>query len=148
MSSTHVSLYCHMVFSTKCRLALIKEPWITRLHSYLGGILRGLKAVPEEIGGTDDHVHILASLGAMHRPADVIRDLKSEASKWVHEVIGIRLFDWQDGYGAFSVGKSQLGDLKKYIRGQQEHHRKKTFQEEYLELLRESGTKFDERFLW
>jgi REP element-mobilizing transposase RayT len=148
MPSTHVSLHIHIVFSTKARRACIKECWEERLHCYLGGILRGLKGVAEEIGGTSDHVHLLVSLGACHRLADVIRDLKSSSSKWVHEVVGNPLFGWQDGYGAFSVGASEIDAIRKYIRGQEEHHRKKTFQEEYIDLLIHSGIEIDERFLW
>ncbi|HYK91058.1 MAG TPA: IS200/IS605 family transposase [Acidobacteriota bacterium] len=148
MSSTHLSLYYHIIFSTKMRRACIRDSWEERLHHYLGGILRGLNGISKQIGGTADHVHILASLGAIHRLADVVRELKSESSKWVHEVVGVRLFGWQDGYGAFTVGKSQIDEVKQYIQGQKEHHRGKTFQEEYLELLRESGVDFDERFLW
>jgi putative transposase len=148
MPSTHLSLYYHIIFSTKSRRASIRESWQERLHCYLGGVLRGLKAVSEGIGGSADHVHVLASLRAIHCLADVIRDLKSSSSKWVHEVIGDPLFGWQDGYGAFTVGRSQIETLKQYIRGQKEHHRRKTFQEEYLDLLRESGIEFDERFLW
>ena len=81
MSSTHLSLYYHIVFSTKNRLACIDESWQERLHLYVGGILRGLKGVSEGIGGTNDHVHILASLGAVHRLADVVRELKSSSCK-------------------------------------------------------------------
>ncbi len=148
MPSTHLSLYYHIVFSTKLRLACIDLSWEERLHSYMGGILRGLEAVSEGIGGTDDHIHVLASLAAFHRLEDVVRDLKSSSSKWVHEVIGKRLFAWQTGYGAFTVGKLQLGGVRDYIRNQKEHHRRKTYQEEYLELLRENGIEFDERYLW
>ncbi len=148
MSSTHLSLYYHIVFSTKSRRAWLQEPWRERLYCYLGGILRGMGGVAEEIGGAGDHVHILASLGANHRLADVVRDLKSCSSKWIHEIVGNPPFRWQDGYGAFTVGKSQVESIKQYIRSQQEHHRKKTFQEEYLNLLRDHGVGFDERFLW
>ena len=148
MPSTYVSLYCHIVFSTKSRGACIREIWRERLHSYLGGILRVLNCVAEQIGGTSDHVHVLASLLATHCLADVVRDLKACSSKWVHQVVGNPMFAWQEGYGAFSVSRFQIEDVKRYIRIQEEHHRKKTFQEEYLDLLRESGIEFDERFLW
>ncbi len=148
MPSTHVSLYYHIVFSTKARRPYINESWEGRLHRYLGGVLRGLDGVAIEIGGVSDHVHLLASLGACHRLADVLRDLKSDSSKWVHQVIGNPLFGWQDGYGAFSIGASQVEPTRQYIRGQREHHRKKTFQEEYRDLLIASGIEFDERFLW
>ncbi len=148
MSSTYVSLRYHIVFSTKSRRACIRETWQKRLHCYLGGILRGLNGVAEEVGGTADHVHILASLGAVHCLAAVLRDLKACSSKWMHEVVGDPMFGWQEGYGAFSVSRTQIEEMKRYIRRQEEHHRKKTFQEEYLDLLRENGIEFDERFLW
>ncbi len=148
MSSTYVSLYYHIVFSTKSRRASIRELWQERLYCYLGGILRGLNGVSEGFGGTEDHIHILASLRAAHCLADVVRDLKSCSSKWVHEVIGNPLFGWQDGYGSFTVGKSQIEEVRQYIRNQKEHHRKKTFQEEFLDLLRENCIDYDERFLW
>jgi putative transposase len=148
MPSTHLSLYYHIVFSTKMRRRCIQESWSERLHVYLGGILRGMQGASLRIGGTDDHVHILASLLAFHRLADVVRDLKSSSSRWVHEVIGHPMFAWQSGYGAFTVGKSEIEAMKQYIQNQKEHHRRKTFQEEYLDLLRASGIDFDERFLW
>ena len=148
MTSTHLSLQYHLIFSTKERRRWIKESWQERLHSYLGGILRGLGGVAEDVGGTDDHVHILASLNATHCLADVMREIKSNSSKWVHRIIGVGLFAWQDGYGAFTVSRSEVEAIKRYIRGQREHHRKKTFQEEYLELLQQSSIEFDEKYLW
>jgi putative transposase len=148
VSSTHLSLHYHLIFSTKHRCTWIKESWEARLHTYLGGTLRGLGGVAESIGGDADHVHILASLKAIHCLADIMRELKSSSSHWVHEAIGINGFAWQDGYGAFTVGTSELEWIKRYIREQKDHHRKKTFQEEYLELLRQSGVDFDERYLW
>ena len=148
MPSTHLSLNYHLVFSTKERRALIAKSWRERLHSYLGGIVRKLNGIPLEIGGTGDHAHILAGLRATHCLASVMRELKSSSSQWVHEVIGVRLFSWQDGYGAFTVSASQIEAVRHYVRDQEEHHKKKTYQEEYLELLRESGVDFDERYLW
>ena len=97
---------------------------------------------------TSDHVHIVARLRAVHRLADVIRDLKANSSKWAHEVVGARFFGWQDGYGAFSVSNSDLEAWKQYIRDQRKHHRNKAFKEEYLDLLRGNGADFDEKFLW
>jgi putative transposase len=148
MPATHLSLYFHLVFSTKSRFPWIKESWESRLHSYLGGILRKLGGVPEEIGGTTDHVHIMASLKATRCLADIMREIKASSSKWVHSVAGNRLFGWQDGYGAFTVSSSDMDILRRYIRGQREHHRKKTFQDEYLELLRHYNIDFDEKYLW
>ncbi len=148
MSSTHVGLYYHLIFSTKNRYRWIKESWESRLHSYLGGILREIDAVALEVGGVEDHVHILASLKATHCVAKVLGEIKSNSSGWIHSEIGARLFEWQDGYAAFTVGKSQIAPVRQYIRRQREHHRKKTFQEEYRELLQASGIEIDEKYLW
>ncbi len=148
MSPTHLSLLFHLIFSTKRRQAWITESWQERLPSYLGGILRGLGGVAEGIGGAADHIHILASLKATHSLAEIMREIKSNSSKWVHEAIGIATFEWQDGCGAFTVSRAEVGWIQRYIREQRDHHRKKTFQEEYLELLRQSGIDYDEPYLW
>jgi putative transposase len=148
MPSTYVSLYFHFVFSTKDRRRCIHDSWESRLYAYLGGIIRNLGGVAQSIGGDADHVHVLASLKATHCVAEVLQTLKANASGWAHKEMRIRFFDWQKGYGAFTVGKSELGAVRKYIEEQKEHHLKKTFQEEYRELLREYGIEFDERYLW
>ena len=136
MPSTHTSLHCHVVFSTKDRRPLIKELWRERLHGYLGGIIRSAEAIPEAIGGVEDHVHLLIGLRASHRLADLVRDLKSVSSRWVHEEIGSALFEWQEGYGVFSYGQSQIDKGYKYIQNQEAHHKKQTFRNEYLEFLK------------
>ena len=148
MSSTHLCLYYHFVFSTKGRRAWIHPSWQERLHAYLGGTIRSLGGVAEAVGGVDDHAHILASLRATHRVADVLREIKSGSSAWIHDVIGSRFFRWQDGYGAFTVCHSDVVTVRHYITTQREHHRKVTFQEEYVSLLKQSGIDFDERYLW
>ena len=148
MSSTHLSLHVHVVFGTKHQRPLIVPDWRPRLHAYLGGAAKTLDVVPEAIGGVADHVHLLLGIRATHTLADVIRDLKRTSSAWIHETIGEGQFEWQDGYGAFTVSASLLQTVKDYIARQEEHHRKKTFQEEYLEFLKLSGVKYDERYLW
>ncbi len=148
MSSTHLSLFYHIVFSTKNRQPFIKESWQPRLHSYIGGIIRDLGGIALIVGGMQDHVHIEARLKSTHCLARFVQDVKTHSSLWVHSEIGSRAFSWQDGYGAFTIGRSETDVLKQYIAGQKEHHRKKSFQEEYLELLRESGIDFDGRYLW
>ena len=147
MTSTHICLYFHFVFSTKGRLRWIKESWEQRMHASLGGQLRKLGGIALAVGGDADHAHVLASLRATHCAADVMRDMKANSSAWVHNVIGLRLFKWQDGYGAFTIISSDVPATIKYIQGQKEHHRRKTFQEEYLELLKECGIEFDEKYL-
>ena len=148
MSSTHLSLHYHVVFSTKERRAVLDEPWRKRLHAYLGGAVRTAAGVPEAIGGVGDHVHLLMGLRATHRLSEVVRDIKTASSEWVHQEIKMPIFSWQEGYGAFTVSASQLETVKQYIATQAEHHRKKGFQEEYRELLLKSGVKFDEKYLW
>jgi len=148
MSSTHLSLHFHVVFGTKHQRPLIAAEWRERLHAYLGGAARTLNAVPEAVGGVADHVHLLLGLRATHQLSDVLRDVKRASSAWVHQTIGERDFEWQDGYGAFTVSASLLATVKNYIARQEEHHRKKTFKEEYVELLRKSSVEFDERYLW
>jgi hypothetical protein len=117
------------------------------LHAYLGGIIRTASGSSESIGGVSDHVHLLIGLRATHRLADVLRELKAVSSGWVHDEIGMREFAWQEGYGAFTVSASQREAVRHYIEQQAEHHRTCTFREEYLELLRRSGVKFDEPYV-
>jgi len=147
MSSTHLSLHYHLVFGTKHHEALISPSWRDRFYAYLGGVIRTLDGAPEAIGGVADHVHLLVGLRATHTLADVLRELKSVSSKWVHEEMGVRSFAWQEGYGAFTVSASQLENVRRYIQQQEEHHRTRTFREEYLALLQRSGAEFDERYV-
>ncbi len=147
MSSTHLSLHYHIVFGTKNHEPMIQAAWRDKLHAYLGGIIRMADGIAESIGGVSDHVHLLIGLSATHRLADVLRELKAVSSGWVHNEIGVRGFAWQEGYGAFTVSASQRGALRRYIEQQEEHHRTRTFREEYLDLLRRSGVEFDERYV-
>jgi len=96
MPSTHLSLHYHLVFSTKERLPVIAPTWRERLHAYLGGTIKNMDGIPEAIGGTKDHVHLLIGLRATHCLADVVRDIKSVSSRWMHEEIGERTANWQD----------------------------------------------------
>lgn len=148
MPSTHLSLHYHLIFSTKGRIPMIEKTCRDRLHAFLGGEVRTCGGVAQCIGGTNDHVHLLIGLRATHRLCDVLEDIKSGSSKWVHEELGKPKFAWQEGYGAFTVSASQFGNVKRYIERQEEHHRRKTFQEEYLEFLKQSGIEFDDRYLW
>ncbi len=148
MPSTHTSLHFHLIFSTKNRYPLIAKDWQHRLHAYLGGLVRRARGVPVEINGMADHVHLLVGLRPTHCLADVLEDVKGSSSKWVHEEIGSSKFAWQTGYGGFSVSPSQLETVRKYVREQDTHHRKKTFQEEYVEFLDRSGIEYDARYLW
>ncbi|MEO6035815.1 MAG: transposase [Verrucomicrobiota bacterium] len=127
---------------------MIGTEWRSRFHAFIGGAIRTLEVIPESVGGVADHVHLLIGLRATHRLADVMRDVKRASSAWVHETIGDKEFQWQDGYGAFSVSASAREKVKSYIANQEEHHRKKTFQEEYVELLKLSGVEYNSKYLW
>ena len=147
MGSTHASLLYHLVFATKGREPSLRVEWRARLHEYLGGLVRDLGGVPQGIGGVDDHVHLLVGLKPVHCLADFMRELKKASSRWVGEVMGVRLFRWQEGYGAFTVGVSVKGAVQEYIARQEEHHRRRSFREEYVAMLRKAGVEFDERYL-
>lgn len=148
MPSTHTSLHYHLVFSTKERLPLIGADMRERVHAYLGGVIRGIGGTPLEVGGVADHVHLLVGLKPTHALADVMRVVKSDSSKWMHAELGIRELAWQEGYGAFAVSRSNVASVREYVRNQEEHHRRRTFQEEYVELLVKMEIEYDERFLW
>jgi putative transposase len=148
MPSTHLSLHYHLVFSTKNRIPTITADWRSNLHAYLGGIVKGMNGVPLAIGGIEDHVHLLIGLRATHRLDYVLRDLKAESSKWAHQVVGRKLFEWQGGYLGLTVSPSQIENVRRYVLNQEEHHRRQTFEEEYLEMLELAAIEYDPRFLW
>ena len=148
MPSTHINLHIHIVFSTKDRMPSIAEDWRARLHAYLGGIVRGLGATPVAIGGTADHVHLLIGLKSSHRLDYLVRDVKADSSEWIHREIGKRLFACQKGYGAFAVSPTNMERVRSYVEKQEDHHKRLTYEEEYVELLRSSGIEYDEQYLW
>jgi REP element-mobilizing transposase RayT len=147
MPSTHISLRYHIIFSTKGRFPFIANGWRARLHEYLGGCIRTFGGVPLQVGGVADHVHLLVGLKAIHAPADLVREVKKSSTSWVRESFAAK-FQWQEGYGAFTVSPRDVDSTVAYILGQEEHHRTKTFQEEYVELLVELGVEYDPRYLW
>ena len=148
MPSTHLSLHYHLVFSTKNRLPMITKDWREDLHAYLGGIVRGIKGVPLAIGGIEDHVHLLIGLRATHRLDYVLRDTKADSSAWVHQTVGRKKFEWQGGYLGVTVSPSEIERVKNYVLNQETHHRRQTFQQEYLELLKLSAIEYDEQYVW
>jgi putative transposase len=147
MPSSHVASYFHLVFSTKDRRRLILPEWEERLYSYMGGIINGMEAIPLKIGGIEDHVHSLVRLKSKHRLDYFLRDLKADSSEFVHKEI-TKMFEWQKGYGAFSVSPTAVEDVRRYIENQREHHRREDFKTEYVALLTKAGVEFEERFLW
>jgi REP element-mobilizing transposase RayT len=148
MASTFTNLLFHIVFSTKDRTPSIHEGLRERLYEYMGGIIRGERGTLLEIGGVPDHLHLLAKLKSDISVAEMVRLVKSNSSKWVNESIDpTGRFEWQTGYGAFSVSESQAKKVQKYIQTQESHHAKVSFKDELITLLKKHGIEYDERYL-
>ena len=149
MGQSLVKNYVHLIFSTKHRAPLIKSSVEKELHSYLGGICNHLDCQVIKVGGYYDHVHILCMLSKKIALVKLMEDLKSHSSKWIKtKGVEYSTFYWQDGYGAFSVNPAEVDRVINYISNQHEHHRKKTFQEEYRDYLTRYGVQYDERYVW
>jgi REP element-mobilizing transposase RayT len=143
MSHTYANNLIHCVFSTKDRAARIPAERSAELYAYLDGIARGEGISLVAAGGTANHVHLLFVLPADTALALAVQKLKGSSSRWMG-----REFSWQEGYAAFSVSSSQVPVVKKYIRNQEEHHRKRSFEAEFVALLRRSGVEYDERYVF
>ena len=148
MPQSFASLHCHLVFSTKHRLPQIGPTVQPRLYEYIGGILRNHNSRLVASGGMPDHVHLLVSLGLTVSVADAVRSIKASSSKWAKEELEWPEFHWQDGYGAFAVSYSQIGQVKSYLAKQEQHHKGRSFQDEFLEFLKRHDVEWDERFVW
>jgi REP element-mobilizing transposase RayT len=149
MSNTYTALHYHFTFSTKYRQRWIAPAIETRVWEYLGGILVRNKMKPIQIGGIEDHVHLLLGAPATLAPAKIAQLVKGGSSAWIHETFPeLHGFAWQDGYGAFTVSKSAVPDVTSYVANQRDHHRVLTYQEEFLTLLQRHGIDYDERYLW
>ena len=142
MPSTFHSLHTHYIFSTKDRHPYFTEEIISDIHAYLGGIIRHLDAKPIMVGGVADHVHMLIGQKTTQCPADLVREIKKASTNWLQEKH--RNFAWQEGYGAFTVSPERLSVISKYIENQPKHHEKKSFRDEWIEMLRYANIEFDE----
>jgi len=149
MGNTYTALHYHFVFSTKNRQCWIDPGIEERVWSFLGGIARENGMTALRVGGVDDHVHLLLRAPATLAPSKIAQLLKGGSSGWIHkEFPALKEFQWQDGYGAFSVSKSSLAEISDYIRDQREHHRVRTFQAEYLAFLDRHDIDYDPRYVW
>ncbi|MBX7221418.1 MAG: IS200/IS605 family transposase [Blastocatellia bacterium] len=149
MANTYTALYYHLVFSTKNRAPFLKPGIDERVWAFIGAIAQTRHMTPIQIGGIEDHIHALVAAHPTLAPSQIAQYLKGDSSKWIHETFpDLCLFKWQDGYGAFTVSKSNLTNVIRYIQNQREHHQEVTFQAEYLKFLRKHGIEFDERYLW
>jgi REP element-mobilizing transposase RayT len=148
MAHTYCSSLFHCVFSTKERSKTIAPDLQARLWAYIGGIARENGITALAVGGTDDHVHVLLSLPTTTAIAEAMQKIKAGSSLWLHESCGRTGFEWQKGYGAFTIGVSQMDTTVKYIAGQTEHHRERDFQAEFLAILKLHGMEYDPRYVW
>ena len=143
MAQTFISNHTHIVFSTKHRQPLIKDK--EKLWAYMAGIARNVHADPRAIGGMPDHCHLLLSQKELPIPK-LVNLIKSNSSKWMNE--RVKAFAWQNGYAALSVSASNLDAVTRYIETQEDHHRKRTFEQEYIALLKKHKMDFDERYVF
>lgn len=149
MSHTFTQLTVHAVFSTKERRKLIPAAHAKRIHAYMASLINDRFGFTREIGGSADHVHILFDIKQVESVADCMEAVKSVSSGWVHDTFaGLRDFAWQEGYGAFSVSASSIPRVRAYLRGQEEHHKARPFEDEFKALLKRHGIQYDERYLW
>ena len=143
------SILVHLIFATKGR-----EPFITpavehELHAYLAAVFRECGSPALAVNGTTNHVHVLCVLSRRITVAALVEEAKKRSSKWIKaRGPALRTFQWQTGYGAFSIGQSNVAALKRYIAGQKEHHRRKTFEDEYRAFLQRYGVGYDENYVW
>jgi len=149
MAGTFSQIYIQAVFAVKGRTNLLQKPWRDEVFKYMAGIIKNKKQKPIIVNGVADHVHAFIGLKPSMALSDLIRDVKNNTSNFINENNWVRgRFSWQEGYGAFSYGHSQMDTVYNYILNQEEHHRKRTFREEYLEFLEKFEVPYEERFLF
>ena len=149
MAHTFTNLLAHVIFSTKDRLPIIKPKLRDRLWAYMGGVIRELNGKAMTIGGTEDHVHLLLWMPPRLSVSETLRVLKTNSSRWATQKLNMKqTFAWQAGYRAFSVSHSNVPAVVRYIRAQEEHHLRVSFQEELVTFLKRNGIQYDGRYIW
>jgi putative transposase len=149
MPNTYTQLLIHGVFAVKYRAAVIEKTWQNELFGYIGETLNGLGHKTPIVNGVTDHVHLLFGMKPTLALSDTMRDVKSNSSKWLNKKGTLKAdFAWQDGFGGFSISKTHLDSVYNYIKNQEEHHKKVTFKEEYLKLLRKNDVVFEEKWIF
>ena len=148
MGHSYCSSLYHCIFSTKERRKSITPEVRDRLWAYMGGVAREHGMTALAVGGTDDHAHLLVAIPATLAVATAMREIKSGSSRWMHETCAMPSFAWQEGYGAFSIGHSQIEATVRYIARQEEHHRKRDFQAEFVAILKKHRMEYDLRYVW
>ena len=148
MGNTYTQIHIQIIFVVKYRLGFIGEEWKQELYKYIAGIVRKQKHKILIINGVKDHIHLLIGLRPHQSLADLVQDIKGSTSKWINEKKFLKIkFAWQEGYGAFSYSHSHITKVINYIKNQENHHKKKTFSEEYKAFLKAFEVKFDDRYL-
>ena len=149
MAGTFSQIYIQYVFAVKGRENLLQKPWRDEVFKYMAGIIKGKNQKPIIVNGVEDHVHVFVGIKPSMAISDLVRDIKNNSSKFINEQNLIKgKFSWQEGYGAFSYAHSQIENVFQYIANQEEHHKKETFQEEYLDLLEKFDIEFNEKYLF
>lgn len=149
MAGTFSQIYIQYVFAVKGRENLLQKPWRDEVFKYMAGIIKGKNQKPIIVNGVEDHVHVFVGIKPSMTISDLVRDIKNNSSKFINEQNLIKgKFSWQEGYGAFSYAHSQIENVFQYIANQEEHHKKETFQEEYLDLLEKFDIEFNEKYLF
>lgn len=149
MPGTFSQVYIQVVFAVKCRENLIDKSWRDELHKYMAGIIKGKAQKSIIVNGVADHIHCFIGLKPSMAISDLVRDIKNNSTNFINEKRFVKAkFSWQEGYGVFSYSHSQINDVYNYILNQEEHHKKKTFKEEYLEFLDEFEIPFEDRYLF
>jgi REP element-mobilizing transposase RayT len=149
MVDTFSQIYIHIIFSVKERQNVIHATWREELFKYISGIIKGKNQKLYAIGGMPDHVHILISLSPNCLISELVNSVKTNSTKWINSKGFVKgKFNWQEGYGAFSYGQSQLDRVINYIKNQEKHHQSKSFKEEYIELLQRFNVGFEEKYLF
>ena len=149
MANTYSNLFYHIVFSTKGRKNLISPEIEERVWAYIGGIARKHEIIAVQVGGTENHIHVLVMAKPKFAPSQIVQWLKGESSRWIHETFpDMGTFEWQDGFGVFSVSKQNVPRVVEYIKNQRAHHAEQSFEEEYISMLEMSETEYAERYLF
>lgn len=149
MAGTFSQIYIQVVFAVKGRENLISKQWKDELHKYIAGIIKGKEQKPIIVNGMPDHIHAFIGLRPSMAISDLVRDVKNNSSNFINEKKLVKgKFSWQEGYGAFSYAHSQIETVYNYILNQEQHHKKKTFREEYIDFLKKFEVEYDERYLF
>ena len=149
MANTYTQIHLQLIFAVQNRVSLINNEWKDELYKYITGIIQMNDHKMIIINGMPDHVHILIGMRPIQSLSDLMKDIKGDSSAWINKQNLVKgKFSWQEGFGAFSYSRGQLPNVINYINNQQEHHKKKTFKDEYISMLKKYEVEYDERYIF